>query len=124
MAGGSLGPYSAKPLLSCFAFTTKAPDRPVGTIHFPVDAYADNDAEIQHRIYRYIQEKAVPSLFEERYRKIISGVQRRPLDQGPGIHAWISLKQSETGRLSNTFYLSSELFRAAEEDKVRANQDT
>ncbi|KAI0098860.1 beta-eliminating lyase [Nemania sp. FL0031] len=121
MAGGSLGPYSAKPLLSCFAFTTKAPDRPVGTVHFPVDAYADNDAEIQYRIDHYMQEKAVPSIFKERYRKIISGVQRRPLDQGPGIHAWISLKQSETGRLSNTFYLSSELFRAAEGGRVEAS---
>ncbi|KAK7753350.1 putative secondary metabolism biosynthetic enzyme [Diatrype stigma] len=50
MAGGSPGPYDAKPLLSCFAFTNKAADRPVGTVHFPVVAYAENDAEIQGRI--------------------------------------------------------------------------
>ncbi|KAI0433462.1 beta-eliminating lyase [Xylaria sp. FL1042] len=79
MAGGSLGPYNEKPLLSCFA------------------------------IYN-MKDKSLPSVFRQRYMKIISAVQRRSLDQGPGIHAWVSLRQSETRRLSNTFYISPELF--------------
>ncbi|KAI1275193.1 beta-eliminating lyase [Xylaria sp. FL0933] len=112
MAGGSLGPYSRKSLISCFAFTSTAADRPVGTVHFPVQAYSANDAEIQYRVGQYVKEKSVPDVFKRRYMKIISAVQRRPLDQGPGIHAWVSLKQSGTGRLSNTFYISPELFGA------------
>lgn len=110
MGGGQLGPYERKPLLSCFAFTGQAPDRPVGTVHFPVSAYADDDREIQRRIERYMAAVSVPPLYKSRYRKIISAVQRRPLDQGTGIHAWVSLKQVAGDKQSNAFYISPDLF--------------
>lgn len=38
MLGGSRGPFTAKPPLSCFAFTSADVSRPVGTVHFPLDA--------------------------------------------------------------------------------------
>ncbi|KAI3331728.1 pyridoxal phosphate-dependent transferase [Xylariaceae sp. AK1471] len=110
MAGGTLGPYKGKPLLSCFAFTSKSAARPVGTVHFPIDVYAKNDSEVQQRIERYMLAKSVPSLHKERYRKVVSAVQRRPLTQRAGVHSWVSLKQCAGGALSNTFYLSPELF--------------
>ncbi|OTA80668.1 hypothetical protein M434DRAFT_25462 [Hypoxylon sp. CO27-5] len=112
MGGGQyqLGPYGRKPLLSCFAFTIQAPDRPVGTVHFPISAYADDDREIQERIERYMASVSVPPLFRKRYRKMISAVQRRPLDQGTGVHAWVSLKQAVGGKQSKTFYISPGLF--------------
>ncbi|KAF2877750.1 pyridoxal phosphate-dependent transferase [Massariosphaeria phaeospora] len=110
MAGGSLGPYTKKSLLSCFAFTSEAPDGPVGTVHFPVVAYADDDAEVQRRVQHYISVASLPTAFQRRYANIVSAVQRRPLDEGRGIHAWISLKQDGKGKKSNTFYLSPELF--------------
>ena len=110
MGGGQLGPYERKPLLSCFAFTSQAPDQPVGTVHFPISAYADNDREIQARIEQYMAAVSVPSLYKKRYRKMISAVQRRPLDQGTNIHAWVSLKQAAGGKQSNTFYISPDLF--------------
>ncbi|PSN64731.1 beta-eliminating lyase [Corynespora cassiicola Philippines] len=109
MGGGGLGPYEAKSLLSCFAFTSKEPERPVGTVHFPVVAYAKDDAEIEARVERYMDVAAVSSVYRERYRKVISAVQRRPLAQGRGIHAWVSLKQGAKGS-TNTFYISPELF--------------
>ena len=110
MAGGQLGPYERKPLLSCFAFTSQAPDRPTGTVHFPISAYADSDREIQGRIERYMTAVSVPKLYKKRYRKMISAVQRRPSDQGTGIHAWVSLKQAAAGKQSNTYYISPDLF--------------
>ncbi|KAI8945009.1 beta-eliminating lyase [Xylaria longipes] len=107
---GSLGPYTGKPLLSSFAFTSNPRGRCVGTIHFPVGAYANNDSEIQERVERYMLAKSVPSIFAERYRKAVSAVQRRPLAQRSGLHTWVSLKQSADGALSNAFHLSAELF--------------
>ncbi|KAI0450464.1 beta-eliminating lyase [Xylaria acuta] len=107
---GSLGPYTGKPLLSSFAFTSNPRGRSVGTIHFPVSAYANNDSEIQQRVEKYMLAKSVPSIFAERYRKAVSAVQRRPLAQRHGLHTWVSLKQSADGALSNAFYLSAELF--------------
>lgn len=84
MSGGSLGPYIAKQVLSCFAFTSEASDRPVGAVHFPVVAYAENDADIQLRQEQHMNTASVSSAYRERYRKIISAVQRRPVDQGRG----------------------------------------
>lgn len=115
MAGGSLGPYHGKPLLSCFAFTNGAPDRPIGTVHFPVVAYAEHDAEIYGRVEEYMRPTYVSSVARERYRKIIHAVQRRQLGEGCGIHAWVSLKHKTGGKRSNTFYISPELFGPTKE---------
>ncbi|KAI1375630.1 hypothetical protein F4677DRAFT_421910 [Hypoxylon crocopeplum] len=117
MTGGSLGPYERKPLLSCFAFTSQAPDQPVGTVHFPIDTFADNDEVSQGRIKRYMDAVSASELCKERYKRIISGVQRRPLDKGPDIHSWVSLKQEAGGKQSNGFDVSPGLF-------VMANKKT
>ena len=110
MAGGSLGPYNAKPVLSCFAFTTKTPEEPVGTVHFPVVAYADNDSIIEQRVEAYISATGLSREFRARYKRVIKAVERRPMEQGRGIQAWVSLKLDKSGRRATTFYLSPELF--------------
>jgi tryptophanase len=110
MAGGSLGPYKAKPLLSCFSFTSETPTKPSGTVHFPISEYAENDAVVRDRMEKYMDVASVSAAYRERYQKAVSAVQRRPLDQGRGIHAWISLKQSGKGKKGTTFYLSPEVF--------------
>jgi len=110
LAGDSFGPYRSKPLLSCFAFTSEAPTRPTGTVHFPVSEYAENDAVIQARMEKYMDAADVSAAHRERYRKIVAAVQRRPLDSGRGIHAWISLKLNLKGERATTFYLSPEIF--------------
>lgn len=110
MAGGSLGPYHAKPVVSCFAFTTKAPETPVGTVHFPVVAYAGNDWVIEQRVEAYISAAGLSPEFRERYKKVVRAVQRRPMDWGRGIQAWVSLKMGKDGKRATTFYLSPELF--------------
>lgn len=50
MAGSQSGqqesrqPSGRKSLISCFAFASKTGERPVGTVHFPMDAYVEDDA--------------------------------------------------------------------------------
>jgi tryptophanase len=109
VSGGSLGPYTKKPVLSCFAITTNEP-KATGTVHFPVDSYVGSDAEAQTRVKQYMDVANVSSLYRQRYMKLISAVQRRPLAEKAGIHSWISLKQESNGHRSNGFYLSPELF--------------
>ncbi|KAI8965880.1 hypothetical protein F5Y11DRAFT_311700 [Daldinia sp. FL1419] len=114
MSGGKLGPYERKSLISCFAFTSAEPDQPIGTVHFPVSSYASNDHEIQERISNYINAVRVPDLFKERYRNIINAMQRRQLNEGINIHAWVSLKQASRNKQTNAFYLSAGLFGSRE----------
>ncbi|KAI0540686.1 pyridoxal phosphate-dependent transferase [Xylaria digitata] len=80
MAGGSLGPYKSKLLMSCFAFTTRAPGQSEGTVHFPVDAHAADDEEVGQRVERHMAAVDAASLYRQRYRRIISAMQRRSLD--------------------------------------------
>lgn len=112
MSGGPPGPFTGKPLLSCFAFTVGAPGcSAVGTVHFSIDAYVADDAEARRRIERYYHESAdISPLCKERYMSALKAVQRRPLQQKPGIHAWVSLKLKSPGDYTNTFYLSPEIF--------------
>lgn len=115
LSGGSLGPYTGKPLISCFAF--KRSDLKVTrTVLFPIDNYSANDEEAQERIEKYMQDICAPLLYRERYRKAISAIQRRPLAAGRGIHSWVSLKQSPDGARSNTYYLSPEFFGPLQDD--------
>ncbi|KAI0503200.1 hypothetical protein F5B22DRAFT_630076 [Xylaria bambusicola] len=110
MAGGSLGPYEDKPLLSCFAFTARG--HPEGTVHFPIDAFAVHDEEAGQRLENYMAAVGAAPLCRERYRRVISAVQRKPLDQRPCIQSWISLKQQAGGKKFNAVYLSPTLFAA------------
>ncbi|KAI1176594.1 pyridoxal phosphate-dependent transferase [Nemania sp. FL0916] len=116
LGGGSRGPFEGKPLLSCFAFKSSAPGRPEGTVHFPIDAYAADDAEASRRVERYFAAVDAAPLTRQRYRSVIAAVQRRPLDCKPSIHSWVSLKQKAGGKQVNTFYLSPALFPAPSSD--------
>ncbi|KAK4225230.1 putative Tryptophanase [Podospora fimiseda] len=114
MAGSDFGmpdsPRGKKSLISCFAFSSKAGlERPVGTVHFPVDGYVQDDAEVKRRVEAYLVAAGSSSKVRERYTKTISAVQRRRLSDGPGIHAWVSLKQRAGGKRDNTFYLCPEM---------------
>ncbi|KAL3676697.1 hypothetical protein R1sor_026645 [Riccia sorocarpa] len=105
--GGSSGPYSSKPVLTCFAFRSNALRSPEGTIHFPVSEYAPHDAEIKRRIETYLA--PVSSTGLARYRSTIDALQHRPLQQGRGLHSYASLKNTAHGPV-NTFYVSAQLF--------------
>ncbi|KAH7024470.1 beta-eliminating lyase [Microdochium trichocladiopsis] len=112
MAGGEAGegPFEGKSLLTCFAFTSKDPLRPVGTVHFPIIAYAGDDQVVRDRVEGYMDAVGVSDKFRSKYTDVISAVQRRPLEDGRGIHAWVSLKSKAGGKKVNTFYISPELY--------------
>ncbi|KAK4205438.1 putative Tryptophanase [Triangularia verruculosa] len=114
MAGDDFGRDDSTPrkksLISCFAFSSKTGERPVGTVHFPVDAYVSDDAEVKRRIDAYLASVGASATARERYAMVIAATQRRPLRDGRGIHAWASLKQRAGGKRDNTFYLCPEMF--------------
>ncbi|KAK3389599.1 pyridoxal phosphate-dependent transferase [Podospora didyma] len=99
-----------KPLLSCFAFSGNTGERPVGTVHFPIDAYVQHDGEAMRRVREYLTSVGASAAAKERYASVLAAAQRRPLDRGRGIHAWVSLKQRSGGRRENTFYLGTEMY--------------
>lgn len=111
MAGGYLGPYHRKAMFSCFHFHNKDPSRPTSrTILYPMDDYAANDEVAKNRIEDYMDAISAPELYRETYNKSLRAVQRRPLNAGRGIHSWVGMKESSSGKRSNTFYFSPELF--------------
>lgn len=113
MAGSDFGPDShsgKKPLLSCFAFAGKTGQQPVGTVHFPIDAYVKHDAEARRRVEDYLGIATASTAARERYVRVLAAAQRRPLERGRKMHAWVSLKQRAGGRRENTFYLCPEMF--------------
>jgi tryptophanase len=120
LAGGSRGSYQGKGMVSCFAFTSKSPKCPVGTVYFPMDAYVPNDEEAKRRIEQYFTESGsdVLPVCREKYLKALYAVQRRPLAQGSGLHAWVGLKVKPGGALVNTFYFSPELFGMVQSTSV------
>lgn len=118
MAGGSHGPYTRKPLISCFAFKRRSPETPVRTVLFPLDSYAASDEDAQEHVERYMEAIHAPGIYRERYRKVIESVQRRPLAEGRGIHSWVSLKHKPGGKASNAYYLSPEYYGALEQMKT------
>lgn len=108
-ADSETGTRSKKSLISCFAFSGKT-GGPVGTVHFPVDAYLLDDAEAKRRVDAYLVGVGASREAKERYTMVLAAAQRRPLAGGRGIHAWVSLKQRAGGRKENTFYLCPEMF--------------
>lgn len=114
MAGDEFGLDNSsnrrKSLISCFAFSGKTGERPVGTVHFPVDAYAADDAEVKRRVDGYLIDVGASVAARERYAMVLAAAQRRPLSDGRGIHAWVSLKQRAGGKMDNTVYLCPEMF--------------
>lgn len=76
-----------------------------------MDAYVTDDAEARRRIDQPYDESAdISPLCKEIYARALKVVQRRPLQQKPGIHAWVSLKLKSRGDYGNTFYMSPEIF--------------
>lgn len=102
--------HGGKPLISCFAFAAKTGERPVGTVHFPIDAYVQQDAEARKRVEEYLTIAAATTAAREKYARVVAAAQRRPMDRARGMHAWVSLKQSAGARRENTFYLCPEIF--------------
>lgn len=120
LAGGFEGPYTSKKLITCLGFI-KGNDGKLtveATLYFPVSHYAAHDGEIWRRVEEYISgwpgsEDQKNSVMQT-YQRSIEAVVHRPLEIGRGIHAWVSLKGSETRPPVLTFYLQPEMFKVLE----------
>ena len=103
MAGG-LGPYSGLPVQTCLAYATNQEAPLMGTVHFPVRAYAENDEIVRDRILQYLGEPT-----ERIYSNVMENFANRPLDQGVGMQTYASLRQQKGGSRV-TVYLSPEMY--------------
>lgn len=107
MSGGQSGPYTERPLVSSYTFLPGDVDRPTGySLYMPVRTYVNNDAEARERVLAVLDHHRVdPAPFEG----ALAAVTRRPLAEGVGLIAHVSLRAGAP-RPGVTVYLSSEAY--------------
>lgn len=102
---GSAGPFNARPLVTCFAFTAAADAQPESvTLHVPIRCYVASDELAQDRVASYLGEEARPI-----YRRAVAAVAGRPLKAGAGIQTYASLQRKSRGPRV-TAYLALEAY--------------
>ena len=101
---GSQGPYVARPVLTCLAFVEGSPLPSMGTVHFPVRTYAEDDRAARDRILAFLRPEAAAL-----YARAISAFAARPLEAGIGMQTYASLRQQRAQRRL-TVYLAPEVF--------------
>lgn len=120
LAGGSNGPYDAKSLVTCFAFT-----RPDGegtalktevTVHFPIGKYAPTAAEARRRLKEYLatttpadSREAVLTMFS----KCVDALKHHETAAGAEFYQWVGLKLTKSGEPVITFYFGPDMFGGA-----------
>ncbi|WP_257453784.1 tryptophan dimethylallyltransferase family protein [Archangium lipolyticum] len=106
LSGGE-GPFTARPPLTCFAFTSDNAARPFSsTLHFPLRAYVVDDLH-SVRAIRQILEPRDRGLFEQ----VLAAISDRPLEAGRGLVQWASLRHQRR-QARTTFYLAPEAYGA------------
>jgi len=106
---GHPGPYRARPIVSCWSFTTDT--KPSGaTLYAPIAYYVRDDAEAAGRIQRWLGGQAMDV---ERYERCIAAFSRRRLDTGVGMHSYVSFKREAT-RPKLTCYVAPEAYETFE----------
>lgn len=104
---GSTGPYKARPIVSCWSFSE---GKTGATLYAPVAYYVRDDAEARDRVHRWAN---VIGTDVTRYDRCIASFARRPLDQGVGMHSYVSWKR-EGGNPKLTTYFAPEAYATAE----------
>lgn len=112
LMGNSYGPFEARPVQTCLAFTSGSDSPTSGTVYFPVRAYADSDLEVRERVLGYIHAEGAPI-----YRAALEGFANRPLENGVGMQTYVSLRQAPGGRRL-TVYLSPEVYAVQRSARV------
>ncbi|KAF8203495.1 hypothetical protein K438DRAFT_1757818 [Mycena galopus ATCC 62051] len=121
LAGGSDGPYNAKSLVTCFAFSRldgegTALETEV-TVHFnPIGMYAPTAAEARRRIEEYLattttadSREAVLTMF----RKCVDALGHHEIAAGAEFYQWVGLKLSKSREPDITFYFGPDMFSGA-----------
>lgn len=101
---GGTGVFHDRPPISCFAFNRDSLDLHTTTLHLPVRCYASDDFEVAHKVCKFLR-------FPQRvaYMRALTGVAERPLESGPGLQTYVSLRPSP-GKQAVTVYLAPQLY--------------
>jgi DMATS type aromatic prenyltransferase len=104
---GHEGPYRARPLVSCWSFTSAA-TRPTGaTLYAPVAYYVRDDQEACQRISQWLEPQGHASAA---YASYLAAYARRNLASGSGMHSYVSFKRDK-GKPRTTVYLAPEAYK-------------
>jgi DMATS type aromatic prenyltransferase len=102
---GMAGPYNARPLLTCYAFTGRDDTRPASvTLHVPIRSYVADDRVALERISSYLGDGLGAT-----YRRVVEAVAHRPLEAGVGLQTYASFR-GERGARRATAYLALEAY--------------
>jgi hypothetical protein len=106
--GGGPGPFTSKPPATSLTFRGTRRDRPSGvTLAFPIAEYSNDDAIASDRIRHCIVSHGLsPRSYEEGIR----GFAVRPLAEGRGMHAHVTLRREHQAPVV-TLYFASEAYR-------------
>lgn len=107
LAGGSQGPFSRRPAISCYAFVGGDGASPSGyTVHLPIRDYVADDEEARGRVAALLERHGNDPAPLHRALKVLA---ERPLDMGTGLISYVSLRMGHL-RPGVTVYLSSEAY--------------
>jgi DMATS type aromatic prenyltransferase len=108
---GRRGPFTDKPMTSCFSFVTGSDKPSSATLHVPVAHYLQNDEAISRRVRSFLD---AHKLCGNAFARALRAMTDRPLDGEAGLQSYASYRREKHG-LRVTVYLSPELFTEHEE---------
>ncbi|WP_033440411.1 tryptophan dimethylallyltransferase family protein [Saccharothrix sp. NRRL B-16314] len=110
LTGGNTGTFDKRPLISSYTFLDGDADAPSGySLYVPIRDYVTDDEEARRRVLAVMAKYDLdPTQFDNALRTVA----RRPLDEGVGLIAHVSLRMGRP-RPGITVYLSSEAYDVA-----------
>lgn len=105
------GPLAGRPLLSGYTFVQGDTDRPSSySLYLPIRDYVTDDEEARELVLAVFERFGLDMQLADR---AIAAVARRPLRDGVGLIAHLSLRLTPAGVAGVTIYLSSEAYQVA-----------
>jgi DMATS type aromatic prenyltransferase len=107
LACGGTGPFTGRPLMSSYTFMAGDTDRPSGySLYVPVRDYVQDDLEACQRVLAIMTRCGLDTA---PFVMALASIVRRPLGEGVGLIAHVSLRLGRP-RPGVTVYLSSEAY--------------
>jgi Tryptophan dimethylallyltransferase len=102
------GPLTRRPAVSGYTFVRGDTDRPsTYSLYLPIRDYVEDDEQARERVFAVLNRFGLDTAVIDR---AIAAVARRPLDEGPGLIAHVSLRLAAHRPPGVTVYLSSEAY--------------
>ncbi|KAA9149191.1 tryptophan dimethylallyltransferase [Amycolatopsis acidicola] len=105
--GGTEGPFAGRPLVSSYSFVEADPGVPGNySLYLPVRDYVPDDSVARERVLDHLRDS---DLDHTKLDSALRAMSARPLDEGVGLIAHVSLRLGDFGT-GMTVYLSSEAY--------------